>query len=135
MLGPARDNGDGASTREAAEVVELDRAEAMRPMASVGYGRVVFTQGALPAIRTVNHLVDGGRVIVRTRLTAELTTAIAPSAHVPCRGGLPSRRPRPPTAGGLALSSPVWPSRSPTRTRSPATNSCCIHGCTRQTPW
>ena len=82
--GPMRDNGDGASTREAAGFVELDRAEAMRLMASVGYGRVVFTQGALPAIRTVNHLVDGGRVIVRTRVTAKLSTAMrsSPTSHV-----------------------------------------------------
>jgi len=46
----------------------------MRLLASVAYGRVVFTRGALPAIRPVNHLVDGGRVIVRTRLDAKLST-------------------------------------------------------------
>ena len=81
--GRVRDNSDGTSTREAAEVVELDRAEAMRLMASVGYGRVVFIEGALPAIRPVSHLVDGGRVIVRTRLTAKLTTAMrsSPTSH------------------------------------------------------
>jgi hypothetical protein len=44
---------------------ELDRGEAMRLLASV-YGRVVFTQNALPAIRPMNHLVDEGRVIIRT---------------------------------------------------------------------
>ena len=45
---------------------------------------LVVAQGALPAIRTVNHLVDGGRVIVRTRLTAKLTTAMrsSPTSHV-----------------------------------------------------
>ena len=82
--GPMRDNGDGASTREAAEVVELDRAEAMGLLASVSYGRVVFSRGALPAIRPVNHLVDGDRVIVRTRVTAKLTTAMrsSPTSHV-----------------------------------------------------
>jgi len=42
--GPVRDNDYGASTREAAEVVELDRAETMRLLATVGYGRVVFSQ-------------------------------------------------------------------------------------------
>ena len=41
---------------------ELERAEAMRLLASIGYGRVVFTLNALPAIRPVNHLVDDGRV-------------------------------------------------------------------------
>ncbi|HUH71072.1 MAG TPA: pyridoxamine 5'-phosphate oxidase family protein [Mycobacterium sp.] len=82
--GPVRAKGDGASTSEAAEVVELDRAEAMRLLASVGHGRVVFSEGALPAIRPVNHLVDGGRVIVRTRVTAKLTKAMRsnPTSHV-----------------------------------------------------
>lgn len=54
----------------------LDRAEAMRLLASVGYGRVVFTLNALPAIRPVNHLVDHDRIIVRTRLTASIATAV-----------------------------------------------------------
>ncbi|MCV7340701.1 pyridoxamine 5'-phosphate oxidase family protein [Mycobacterium haemophilum] len=51
----------------------------MRLLASVGHGRVVFTQRALPAIRPVNHLVDAGRVIVRTRLTANVATAVRTS--------------------------------------------------------
>jgi len=58
------------------EVVELDRAEALRLLASVGHGRVVFTRDALPAIRPVNHLVDNDRVIVRTRLTSKVSTAV-----------------------------------------------------------
>jgi Pyridoxamine 5'-phosphate oxidase len=58
------------------DVVELDRAEALRLLASVDHGRVVFTREALPAIRPVNHLVDDGRVIVRTRLTAKVSTAV-----------------------------------------------------------
>jgi hypothetical protein len=60
----------------AREVVELDRAEAMRLLASIGYGRLVFSQDALPAIRPVNHLVDHGRVIVRTRLTSTISTTV-----------------------------------------------------------
>ena len=40
----------------------------MSRLASVPFGRVVFTQRALPAIRPVNHLVDGGNVIIRTNL-------------------------------------------------------------------
>jgi hypothetical protein len=66
------EGGSGSSTRE---VVELDRDEAMRLLASVDYGRVVFTSEALPAIRPVNHLVDEGRVIVRTRVTRKLSTS------------------------------------------------------------
>jgi hypothetical protein len=48
----------------------------MRLLASIGYGRVVFTLNALPAIRPVNHLVDEGRVIIRTRLTSAISTAV-----------------------------------------------------------
>ncbi|RUP26243.1 MAG: pyridoxamine 5'-phosphate oxidase family protein [Mycolicibacterium sp.] len=50
--------------------------EALRLLASVTYGRVVFTEKALPAIRPVNHLVDDGRIIIRTRLTTALSAAI-----------------------------------------------------------
>lgn len=56
-------------------MVELDRDESLALLASVPYGRVVFTQNALPAIRPVNHLVDNGRVVIRTRLSAKLGQA------------------------------------------------------------
>jgi nitroimidazol reductase NimA-like FMN-containing flavoprotein (pyridoxamine 5'-phosphate oxidase superfamily) len=62
--------------RPAAGSSELSRAEAMRLLASVDYGRVVFTLNALPAIRPVNHLVDEGRVIIRTRLTTAISTVV-----------------------------------------------------------
>jgi hypothetical protein len=55
----------------------LSQAEAMRLLASVDYGRVVFTLKALPAIRPVNHLVDEGRIIIRTRLTTAISTVVA----------------------------------------------------------
>ncbi|HYB35486.1 MAG TPA: pyridoxamine 5'-phosphate oxidase family protein [Mycobacterium sp.] len=48
----------------------------MRLLASVDYGRVVFTLNALPAIRPVNHLVDDGRIIIRTRLTNAISTVM-----------------------------------------------------------
>ena len=54
----------------------LGAAAAMRLLASVDYGRVVFTLAALPAIRVVNHLVDGDRIIIRTRLTATISAAV-----------------------------------------------------------
>lgn len=69
-----------ASPQSAREVVELDRDEAMRLLASVDHGRVVFTRAVLPAIRPVNHLVVDGRVIVRTRLTAKVSVAVRSSA-------------------------------------------------------
>jgi nitroimidazol reductase NimA-like FMN-containing flavoprotein (pyridoxamine 5'-phosphate oxidase superfamily) len=53
---------------------ELSRAEALRLLASVDYGRVVFTLNALPAIRPVNHLVDQGAIVIRTRLTSAISS-------------------------------------------------------------
>jgi nitroimidazol reductase NimA-like FMN-containing flavoprotein (pyridoxamine 5'-phosphate oxidase superfamily) len=55
----------------------LSHAQAMRLLASVDYGRVVFTQKALPAVRPVNHVVDEGRIIIRTRLTTAISTVVA----------------------------------------------------------
>ncbi len=52
----------------------LDEAEALRLLASVEFGRVVFTVNALPAIRPVNHLLDDGRIIIRTRLTSAISS-------------------------------------------------------------
>lgn len=54
----------------------LDSTEAMRLLADVAYGRVVFTLNALPAIRPVNHLVDDGRIIIRTRLASAIATTV-----------------------------------------------------------
>jgi hypothetical protein len=44
----------------------VEREEALRLLGSVPYGRIVFTERALPAVRTVTHIVDGGDVVVRT---------------------------------------------------------------------
>ncbi len=52
----------------------LDAAEAIRLLASVEFGRVVFTVNALPAIRPVNHLLDDSRIIIRTRLTSAISS-------------------------------------------------------------
>ncbi|WP_051032311.1 pyridoxamine 5'-phosphate oxidase family protein [Nocardia veterana] len=72
MFSPEPD-ADGAP----ATTVALDRAEAIRLLSRIAYGRVVFTRDALPAIRPVDHLVEAdGRVIVRTRLTSRPTSAI-----------------------------------------------------------
>lgn len=70
------DHSEALSASTSREIVALDRAAAMRLLASVSYGRVVFTQHALPAIRPVNHLVDDRRVILRTRLTAKISTTL-----------------------------------------------------------
>ncbi|KIX79419.1 pyridoxamine 5'-phosphate oxidase [Streptomyces sp. MBRL 10] len=46
---------------------ELGTQEALRLLGSVCLGRIVFTRGALPAVRPVNHLLDRGDVIVRVQ--------------------------------------------------------------------
>jgi Pyridoxamine 5'-phosphate oxidase len=60
----------------------LDSATAMGLLASVDYGRLVFTLKSLPAIRPVNHLVDEGRIIIRTRLTSGISAAVRSSDGV-----------------------------------------------------
>jgi hypothetical protein len=57
----------------------LSDAEAIRLLASVSYGRVIFTIKSLPAIRPVNHLLDEGRIIIRTRLTSAISAAVRSS--------------------------------------------------------
>ncbi|MGA9674909.1 MAG: pyridoxamine 5'-phosphate oxidase family protein [Mycobacterium sp.] len=69
-------------TRPAVGAKRLDDAEARRLLASVSYGRVVFTLKSLPAIRPVNHLLDDGRIIIRTRLTSAISTAMRASDGV-----------------------------------------------------
>lgn len=54
---------------------DLDQDESLRRLAAVPVGRVVFTWRALPAIRPVNHVVDGDDVIIRTHLGAALLAA------------------------------------------------------------
>jgi nitroimidazol reductase NimA-like FMN-containing flavoprotein (pyridoxamine 5'-phosphate oxidase superfamily) len=50
------------------QALELTGAESWQLLGSVSVGRVVFTQHALPAIRPVNHLVDGKAIIIRSHL-------------------------------------------------------------------
>ena len=81
MGGWSYDGGLGL-TQPAAGAQRLDEAEAIRLLASISYGRVIFTIKSLPAIRPVNHLVDEGRVIIRTRLTAAISGAVRSSDGV-----------------------------------------------------
>lgn len=53
--------------------VALDDAGALRLLGSVSLGRVVFTRDALPTIRPVNHVLDGGDIVIRTHEGAALT--------------------------------------------------------------
>lgn len=51
---------------------ELDREECLRLLASVPVGRIVFTMGGMPAVQPVNFVVDGERVLFRTREGSKL---------------------------------------------------------------
>lgn len=57
---------------------ELERSEALRLVATVSLGRIVFTQHALPAVRPVNHLVEDGDIIVRIHDDGALASLVAP---------------------------------------------------------
>ncbi|MFF7729061.1 pyridoxamine 5'-phosphate oxidase family protein [Streptomyces sp. NPDC008001] len=60
----------------------LDRFEALRLLGSVSLGRVVFTRHALPAIRPVNHIVDGGDIVIRTHEGAALVSRTREAADL-----------------------------------------------------
>lgn len=51
---------------------ELTEDECWRLLASASIGRVVFTHHAMPAIRPVNHFIDGRKIIIRTHLGAAI---------------------------------------------------------------
>ncbi|KPI10266.1 Pyridoxamine 5'-phosphate oxidase-related protein [Actinobacteria bacterium OV450] len=68
----------GASTA-ARHMRELDRAEALRLLATVSLGRIVFTQHALPAVRPVNHVVDGEDIVIRIHGGGALASLAAPA--------------------------------------------------------
>ncbi len=54
---------------------ELSRTQALELLGSVSLGRLVFTHQALPAIRPVNHVVEGESIIVRATVGAAITSA------------------------------------------------------------
>lgn len=56
----------------------LDRSEALALLASVSLGRLVFTQQALPAVRPVNHVLDGEDIVIRLSDGSTLASMSAP---------------------------------------------------------
>lgn len=57
---------------EARRSIPLDAAEALRLMATVSLGRLVYTRQALPTVRPVSHLLDDGHIVIRTPDAAAL---------------------------------------------------------------
>ncbi|MEU2155888.1 pyridoxamine 5'-phosphate oxidase family protein [Streptomyces sp. NPDC019396] len=58
---------------------QLGRVECLRLLGSVSLGRIVFTHQALPAIRPVNHLMDGEDIIVQLHDGATLASIVTPN--------------------------------------------------------
>lgn len=56
---------------------QLTRTQALSLLASVPLGRLVFTHQALPAVRPVNHLIEGETIVVRATAGAAITSAAA----------------------------------------------------------
>ena len=78
-------NQAGESSPPPRQTTELPTRECWRLLASVSLGRVVFTTQALPAIRPVNHLVDGHVIIIRSHLGSAITAhAAADEGAVVC---------------------------------------------------
>ncbi|MFE9559996.1 pyridoxamine 5'-phosphate oxidase family protein [Streptomyces sp. NPDC006487] len=80
--GMGRADGQAGDATIGRRMRELDRTEALMLLATVSLGRIVFTQHALPAVRPVNHLVEGEDIIVRIHDDGALASLVAP-ADVP----------------------------------------------------
>jgi hypothetical protein len=80
--GPARDGETHAPAKKTGMIrnrepahrrIDLEPAEALRLLDSVSLGRIVFTRQALPTVRPVNHVLDGGDIVIRTQEGTALT--------------------------------------------------------------
>jgi len=65
------------------QAIELTEGECWRLLASVSIGRVVFTQRAMPAIRPVNHVIDGRTIVIRTHLGAAIAARASDAGGEP----------------------------------------------------
>lgn len=67
------------------QALELTTAECWQLLRSVSLGRIVFTQRAMPAIRPVNHVVDEGKIVIRSHAGAAIVSrAVADGGSVVC---------------------------------------------------
>lgn len=69
-------------TAEPRRIDELPRVEALRLLGAVSFGRVAFSRRGQPAVRVVNHLVDGGVIVIRTSEWSDLASAASGGAVV-----------------------------------------------------
>jgi nitroimidazol reductase NimA-like FMN-containing flavoprotein (pyridoxamine 5'-phosphate oxidase superfamily) len=66
------------------QAVELIPAECWGLLRQAKLGRIVFTMHALPAIRPVNHLVDGQVIVIRSQLGSAITGHASQDGAVVC---------------------------------------------------
>lgn len=66
------------------QALELIPAECWQLLRGVSVGRVVFTMNAMPAIRPVNHIVDGQAIIIRSHLGSAITGHASQDGAVVC---------------------------------------------------
>lgn len=59
----------------------INRSDSLRLLGDATMGRVVFTHRALPAIRPVNHVVEGERIVIRVDRESALARAVGANAH------------------------------------------------------
>ena len=52
---------------------QLDTRQCLQLMGTVQFGRLFFIHNAQPAVRPVNHLVDGSTIIIRATIGAAIT--------------------------------------------------------------
>jgi nitroimidazol reductase NimA-like FMN-containing flavoprotein (pyridoxamine 5'-phosphate oxidase superfamily) len=57
------------------QLLELDRRQCLRLLATGSIGRVVFTESAMPAAQPVNYLLDDEEVVFRTHNGSKLAAA------------------------------------------------------------
>jgi hypothetical protein len=62
--------------------IDLTEGESLTLLRGTSVGRIVFTRHAMPAIRPVNHLVDGRKIIIRTHLGAAIVSRTADASGV-----------------------------------------------------
>jgi len=62
---------------------EVGPDDALVLLASAPFGRLVLTHRSLPAIRLVNHVVDDGLIVIRTRLSSKAATTLADQLPYP----------------------------------------------------
>jgi hypothetical protein len=66
------------------QTLELTLGECWKLLREASFGQVVFTMHALPAIRPVNHFIDGHAIIIRSHLGSAITGQASGDGAVVC---------------------------------------------------